>query len=196
MKEYIIQSRSGIHIHLSNAQSIRLIDIEGQQVLDFFAVSARNSNEILSPGVTIDCNESLNVSKNDCLYSNLYSKMLLITEDSVGKHDLIHPCCRPEMYNYFYGNGKNHPNCLENINNLLEELGLPTYLIIHPFNVFMNTRIQENGKIDVLAPKSKPNDFIELKALMDLNLFLAACSVSESSCNGGKCTPIRAIVNT
>jgi uncharacterized protein YcgI (DUF1989 family) len=195
MKEYIIQSRSGMHLHLSNAQSIRLIDIEGQQVLDFFAVSARNPNEILSPGVTIDCNGSLNVSKNDCLYSNLYSKMLLITEDSVGKHDLIHPCCRPEMYDYFYGNGEDHPNCLENINNLLEELGLSSYSIIHPFNVFMNTKVEDNGKIEVLAPQSKPNDFIELKALMDLNLFLAACSVSESSCNGGKCTPIRAIVN-
>ena len=195
MKEYLIQSRSGIHVSLSNGESIRLIDIKGQQVVDFFAISARNSSEILSPGVTIDCNESLNVTKHDFLYSNLYAKMLQITDDSVGQHDLIHPCCRPEMYDFFYGNGKNHPNCYENINKLIETLGLPSCSIIQPFNVFMNTRIRENGKIEVLAPKSRPNDFIELKALMNLNVFLAACSVTESACNGGKCTPIRAIVS-
>jgi len=99
------------------------------------------------------------------------------------------------MYDYFYENGKNHPNCLENINRLIERLGLIKYPVIHPFNIFMNTKIGENGKIEVLSPKSKPNDFIELKALMDMDLFLAACSVSESSCNGGSCTPIKAIVN-
>jgi uncharacterized protein YcgI (DUF1989 family) len=194
MKEYLIRSRSGMHLSLSRGERIRLVDVEGRQVLDFFAVNAGNDNEILSPGVTIDCNASLHVTKNDFLYSNLYAKMLQITEDTVGRHDLIHPCCRPEMYDFFYGNGKNHPNCLENINRMMEKLGLPAYTIIHPFNVFMNTRIKRNGKIEVLPPKSGPNDFIEMKALMDVNLFLAACSVSESSCNGGKCTPIKAII--
>jgi len=45
------------------------------------------------------------------------------------------------------GNGKNHPNCLENMNRLLEELGLAMYSIIHLFNVFMNTRIKPDGRI-------------------------------------------------
>ena len=56
MKEYIIQSKSGIHIRLSEGDMIKIIDIEGKQVVDFFAVNEMNSNEILSPGVTIDCN--------------------------------------------------------------------------------------------------------------------------------------------
>ena len=184
-----------MHVRLFSGEIIRLIDIEGKQVVDFFAVREGNPNEILSPGVTVDCNESLSITKKDFLYTNLYNKMFRITDDSVGQHDLIHPCCRPEMYEYFYNSGKNHPSCFENINNLIEKLGLPTHLVIQPFNVFMNTKIKKNGKIEVLAPKSKANDFIELKALMSVNLFLAACSVSESACNGGQCTPIKVVVS-
>lgn len=195
MKEHIIPSRSGMHVRLFSGQTIRIVDIEGRQVVDFFAVKEGNSGEILSPAATIDCNESLSITKQDFLYTNLYNPMFHITDDSVGRHDLIHPCCRPEMYDYFYHNGKNHPNCFENINNLLKKVGLPAHIVIHPFNVFMNTKIKENGKIEVRAPKSKPDDFIELKALMKVNVFLAACSVSESLCNGGKCTPVKLVVS-
>ncbi len=195
MNEYFVPGRSGIHVQLAKGGNVKLIDIEGKQVVDFFAISAANANEILSTGVTIDCNESLNISKGDVLYTNLYSRMLKVTDDSVGKHDLLHPCCRKEMYDHFYHNGENHPSCFENINKLLEKLGLPPYATINPFNVFMNTQIHENGKIEVLSPLSGPNDYIELEALMDLDIFIAACSVSESNCNGGKCSPIKVIVN-
>ena len=91
-----------MHVRLFSGEIIRLIDIEGKQVVDFFAVREGNPNEILSPGVTVDCNESLSITKKDFLYTNLYNKMFRITDDSVGQHDLIHPCCRPKMYEYFY----------------------------------------------------------------------------------------------
>ena len=194
MKEYIVRSMTGIHVHLSEGETLRVIDVEGAQVADLFAVNEMNTNEILSPGVTIDCNGSLKITTSDALYSNLYNEMFEITGDTVGSHDLIHPCCRPEMYDYFYQNGSNHPNCLENINRLLDELGLQTQSIITPFNIFMNTKIAEDGTIRVETPKSKPGDFLELLALMNVHAFLSACSVSESKCNGGRCTPIKAVV--
>ena len=121
--------------------------------------------------------------------------MFQITDDSLGRHDLLHPCCRPEMYEYFFGNGKIHPNCFDSINYLIDERGLPTQSVIQPFNVFMNTKITENGNIEVLAPRSRPNDFIELKAIMSVHVFLAVCSESESACNGGQCTPIKVVIS-
>ena len=36
--------------------------------------------------------------------------------DDVGTHDLLFPSCRPEMYEFFYQNGDEHPNCFDNIN--------------------------------------------------------------------------------
>lgn len=112
------------------------------------------------------------------------------SSDDVGEHDLLHPCCRKEMYDFFYQNGNGHPNCLDNINRALNE----RRPIVHPLNLFMHTKINGDGSITVARPLSKPGDTIVLKARMNLRLGVAACSVSESDCNGGKCTPVKIIV--
>lgn len=94
------------------------------------------------------------------------------------------------MYDFFYRNGNGHPNCLDNINRALNE----RRPIVHPLNLFMHTKINDDGSITVARPLSKAGDTIVLKAQMNARLGVAACSVSESDCNGGKCTPVKIIV--
>jgi len=53
-----------------------------------------------------------------------------------------------EMYDYFYQNGKGHPNCLDNINACLKA----KHSIIHPVNFFMHTRVNSDGSISVEEP--------------------------------------------
>ena len=90
------------------------------------------------------------------------------------------------MFEFFYHNGAGHPNCLDNINASLGE----DRPIIRPINLFMHTAIQPDGAISVQPPLSKAWDSVVLRAEMDVRLGVAACSVSESSCNSGKCSPI------
>ncbi len=104
---------------------------------------------------------------------------------------MLHPCCRPEMYDFFYQNGGGHPSCFDNINKALEE----RRAIITPVNLFMHTKINSDGSILVEEPLSKAGDKIILKALMNITLGVAACSVSESKCNSGKCSPIKIVVD-
>ena len=167
------------------------MDLGGGQVVDFFAEAAENSGEFLSTGVTIDYNESLRLKAGSIIYTNLYRPMLEVLYDDVGEHDLLHPCCRPEMYDFFYHNGKGHPNCLDNINHALGE----HRAIITPVNLFMHTKINADGSISVEEPLSKAGDKIILKALMDMTLGVAACSVSESRCNSGKCSPVKIMID-
>ena len=185
-QEYIISACTGRAIDVKAGQLITVTDIEGGQVVDFFAESAQSGDEFVSPGVTMDCNESLRLNLGDTIYSNLYNPMFTIILDDVGEHDLIHPCCRPEMFEFFYHNGDGHSNCLDNINAVLAR----KHPIIHPVNLFMHTAIEPNGKIAVKSPLSKAGDKIVLRAEMDVRLGVAACSVSESSCNSGKCSAI------
>ena len=190
-REYIIPACSGMKIDVKQGQSITVIDIEGGQVVDFFAEVNGNVNEFLSTGVTIDCNESLKLNVGDIIYTNLYRPMIKVLTDDVGEHDLLHPCCRPEMYDFFYHNGEEHPNCFDNINRVLDE----QRAVIVPVNLFMHTKISTNGSISVEEPVSKAGDKIVLKALMDITLGVAACSVSESKCNRGTCSPVKIIVD-
>jgi uncharacterized protein YcgI (DUF1989 family) len=190
-REYIIPACSGMKIDVKQGQSITVIDIEGGQVVDFFAEVNGNVNEFLSTGVTIDCNESLKLNVGDIIYTNLYRPMIKVITDDVGEHDLLHPCCRPEMYDFFYHNGEEHPNCFDNINRVLDE----QRAVIVPVNLFMHTKISTNGSISVEEPVSKAGDKIVLKALMDITLGVAACSVSESKCNRGTCSPVKIVVD-
>lgn len=168
-----------------------MIDLEGGQVVDFFAEVTGNANEFLSTGVTIDCNASLKLNVGQMIYTNLYHPMLEVLSDDVGEHDLLHPCCRKEMYDFFYHNGEGHPNCFDHINTALGE----QRAIITPVNLFMHTRLNPDGSISVEEPLSKAGDKMTLKALMDITFGVAACSVSESKCNGGKCSPIQIVVD-
>ena len=191
MKEYIIQPCCGISLNVAKGEYITVIDIDGGQVVDFFAEIKDSADEFLSTGVTIDCNGSLGLSVGNIIYTNKYKPMFKLIADDVAEHDLIHPCCRPEMFSFFYQNGEGHANCLDNINVALGK----NYPIICPVNFFMYTKIEPNGKIAVLPPKSKAGDKIILRAERDVRLGVAACSVSESSCNSGKCSAIKIIVS-
>jgi len=188
--DYYIPACSGKRIEVRQGQHITVTDINGGQVEDFFAEAAGNKEEFLSAGVTNDCNESLKLRASDIIYSNLYRPMMKVIADDVGEHDLLHPCCIPEMYDFFYQNGSSHPNCLDNINGALGEKR-PS---ITPVNLFMHTEIHSDGSISVEEPLSKAGDKIVLEALMDLTLGIAACSVSESRCNSGKCTPVQVTI--
>ena len=188
--EYVVAACGGLAVEVRAHQTIAVIDTFGRQVVDFFAESAADPGEFLSTGTTIDCNESLRLEVGSVIYTNRYRPMFELLSDDVGEHDLLHPCCCPSMYDFFYRNGEAHPNCLDNINAALHE----RRPIIHPVNLFMHTKIREGGAISVEAPLSKPGDKVTLRALMDVRLGVAACSVSESLCNGGECSPVMIVV--
>ena len=190
IREYLIQACSGLKIDVKQGQTITVIDMDGGQVVDFFAEVFEKPCEFFSAGVTIDCNASVRLHLGHTIYSNLYNPMLLVLSDDVGEHDLLHPCCRKEMYDFFYHNGKGHPNCLDNINNALGE----RRPLITPINLFMYTKIHTDGSLSVEKPLSKAGDKIVFQALMDVTRGVAACSVSESDCNGGKCSAIKIII--
>lgn len=186
MKEYIIQPQCGMRIEASKGQAITIIDVEGGQVADFFAEVKGTHEEYLSPAVTIDCNESIRIGVGSVLYSNLYHAMFEVVHDDVEAHDLLFPSCSKAMYDFFYQNGTDHPNCLDNINTALGT----QRTIIQPVNLFMNTQIAPDGKITISRPVSKAGDKIVLRALVDCVLGISVCSVSECDTNSGNCTSI------
>ena len=191
MDKYIIDPQCGIRIDVNKGQIITVVDVEGGQVADFFAEIRGNHEEYLSPAVTIDCNESIRIERGAIIYSNLYHPMFRVEQDDVGVHDLLFPSCSKNMYDFFYQNGTDHPNCLDNINHAL---GIQR-TIIHPVNFFMNTVLNENGKITIKKPLSKAGDRIVLKALEDCTLGISACSVSECDTNSGRCTAIAVYIS-
>jgi uncharacterized protein YcgI (DUF1989 family) len=114
-----------------------------------------------------------------------------IVEDKVGAHDLLHPACSPAMYRVQYNIQSEHPSCMNNFKKVLNEYGLAENDLVTPFNIFMNTRVTADGRIEVKTPLSRAGDYLVLRAETDLLVAVTACSVEESACNANRCTAIR-----
>lgn len=171
-------------------QFIKIIDVEGKQVADFMAINWDDHGEIFSAAVTLDVNGSIHLKPGDFLYSNKYNKLLEIIDDKVGKHDLLHPSCSQRMYEIQYKSGETHPSCHENLESGFLEFNVRYNTLNTPFNIFMNSSVQDNGVITIQPPISKSGDYIVLRSCLDVVVSVAACSVKESACNNFSCKPI------
>ncbi|WP_211175667.1 urea carboxylase-associated family protein [Paenibacillus sp. SZ31] len=189
-QSFRIPPKTGYALKVSKGSLLRITDLEGQQVIDFVAYDAQDANHRLDPGVTMDVLRTYRIKPGQFVYSNQYQPLLKIVRDTVGVHDFFNSACRPEMYEVLYDK-KDHASCYHNLNTALEPFGILPPDQHYPFNLFMKSVVDSQGKIDVVAPDSRAGDYIEMEALMDLTIGLSACPCEESSCNGYHCTPIQ-----
>ncbi len=188
--QFLIQEKTGHGFRVNNGDLVKVIDVEGQQIADFVAYNSENFEERLDSVVTRDTIQSTDIKINSSLYSNLYRPMLTLLKDTVQKHDLLSPACRPEMYQVLYNKNKPNENCFSNINEALSQFGIPYARQHYPFNIFMNTVISSGGKITVNKSRSSAGDYVEMRAEMDLIIAISACPNEESAGNGYNSTSI------
>ena len=193
MKEIFIAKQSGAGFSVRRGDVVAIVDVEGEQVADFFAVNPDNHEEYFSTGITIESNGGLRIREGGFLHSNLFRRMFRVVEDKVGGHDLTIPCCRREAYE-FYGQRLYHPNCLDNMNAALAAFRIPFFSSITALSVFMNVQTMPEGKFKFAPPLSKAGDRLVLRAEMDAVVAITACSADSGTCNGGRCKPVAAKV--
>ena len=181
MTQSRIKPQTGTAFELKKGQSLRVIDIEGEQVADLVAFAREDKSEWLSSGRSIDYANSIYLTKGNILYSNRSRPMFMITHDDVGRHDFLLTPCSPETFQIIYHEKNYHPSCFENLAKHLQHFGIAPDSIPTTFNIFMNVEIQPNGELKILPPRSKASDSITLRAEMDLIVGLTACSAEMSN---------------
>lgn len=178
----VIAPRSGVAFELKRGQRLRVIDPEGEQVADLVAFSREDIGEAISSGRSIDYASKLYLSTGDPIYSNRSRVMLRIGEDTVGRHDFLLSPCSAEMFRIIYGDEQPHRGCFGNLAAALAPHGVLPDAIPTAFNVFMNVPVDaETGRISVEPPLSRPGDYTEFEAQMDLLIGLTACSAGQSN---------------
>src|ERR1043165_8176809 len=157
----IIPPRSGVSFILKKDQRLKVVDIEGEQVSDFICYNLYDKAEYLSSGRTIDYAETIYLTKGNLFYSNRSNVMFEMIEDTVGQHDFLLTPCSAEMFRIIYGHEHPHQGCFGNLAEALKEYNIQPDSIPVCFNVFMHVTVNGNtGKIEVLPPKSKANDYV------------------------------------
>lgn len=183
-----IEPQTGAAFTLARGQSLRVVDLEGEQVADLVAFSRAEPWERLSSGRSIDYAGRIYLTTGDLLYSNRSRPMFRIIADDVGRHDFLLTPCSPETFQIIYKTTEAHPSCLANLVDHLAPFGIAIDMIPTTFNIFMNVEIDAAGKLSILPARSKAGDAVTLRAEMDLIVGLTACSAEMS--NNYKFKPI------
>jgi uncharacterized protein YcgI (DUF1989 family) len=181
----IVPARSGVGLVLRRGQTLRVVDPEGGQSGDIMAFRLGDTTEWLCNGRSFDYGGKLYFGAGDTLYSNRSAPMLTITADDVGCHDFLYAPCSREMFRIQYG-ADDHPNCLENLSRALAEHGVATHQVPTAFNVFMNAKVQPDGRLVIGAPLTRRGDATWFRAEMDLAVALTSCSSPLAGGGPGK----------
>lgn len=184
----IIPPRTGKGIELKKGQKLKVTDLKGEQVSDFFCFFKDDQEDYLSSGRTMDYLSKLIPTTGDILYSSKSRPMAKIVEDKVGRHDFLLTPCSKDTFRIIYGDEHPHHGCEGNLRGAFQSLDLHLEAFPTTFNLFMNVVIGQDGSLVVAPPTSKGGDYIVIEAMEDLLVGLTACSALQS--NNGSFKPI------
>lgn len=186
-----VPPQSGGVVRLATGQLLTIIDVEGEQVADLFAVRADDRDDWLSASHTRGRNWRLFPDVGGVFVTSSYRPLLTFVEDgSPGFHDAQFSACDPLMYQSLGFVGY-HPSCAENFRIAADGIGWRTTHVPDPINFFQRTPVGSDGSLSTLPAATKAGDFVTLRAEDDIDVIVTACSMDLKDINGGRCTPIR-----
>ncbi|GAC1650012.1 MAG: urea carboxylase-associated family protein [Gemmatimonadaceae bacterium] len=188
VRQFRLAPQTGAALVVERGHLLKLIDPDGEQVADLTAFAREDRAEWLSSGRTIDYANTIYLTTGHRLYSNRSRPMWTVIEDTVGRHDFLLTPCSAETFRIIYQSTDYHPSCFENLARHLAPYGIGPDGIPTTFNVFMNVDVLPSGELRILPPRSRPNDYLLLRAEMDLIVGVTACSAELS--NNGRFKPI------
>jgi urea carboxylase-associated protein 1 len=177
---------------LKSGQTLRIVDIEGQQAVDALLYYAEDLAERYSAQNTLRVLGSAYVGLGTRLISNQGRVMARITADSCGRHDTSAGCCSCESNAVRFGEVTKYQHaCRENFLLELSRYGLAKRDIVSNLNFFMNVPIDPSGDFTVVDGISAPGNHVDVTAEMDVIFVLSNCPQINNPCNGFNPTPVR-----
>ena len=171
---------------------LRIVDLEGQQAVDFLCYDAHNPENRYNAANTIKINGNVFLGKGSILWSEAADHLAIITDDTCESHDTIYGCCSREVNQVRYGE-RAHA-CRENFLIALKNFNLGAKDIVSNVNFFMNVPIGPKGELTIAEGLSKPGDYVELCAERDLITVLSNCPQKFNLTAGFNPSPVRVVV--
>ena len=176
-------------LELKPGELLQLVDVEGKQVADFVVFSLTDRAEWGSTSVSRSANDNIMMTLNHQVWSNRRRPLLELVDDTVGRHDMLYACCDPVRYEALGAPG--HATCRTALAEELAAYDVPADRVPDPINWFMNVAIKQRGELEIREPLSDKDDYVVLKALVDVVVAVSACPQDLTPTNGMKPTNIR-----
>lgn len=177
-------------------QTLRLLDLEGNQAVDTLFYSARNPRERYDVQRTLRKQNRVYLGPGSVLWSNLGNPMLRIVADTCGRHDTLGGACAQESNTVRYALGTRYMHsCRDNfLRASLHDGRLAKRDISANINFFMNVPVTPEGGLTFEDGISAPGKYVELLAHMDVIVLISNCPQLNNPCNGWNPTPAQVLV--
>ena len=179
-------------------ETLRILDIEGNQAADTLFFNANNPSERYSATDTIREQGKVYLTSGSQLRSNENNVMLEVTADTCGRHDTLGGACATESNTVRYDLEKRCMHaCRDSWMLAIAEnphYGIGKRDISHNINFFMNVPVTPEGGLTFADGISAPGKYVELKAEMDVVVLISNCPQLNNPCNGYNPTPIEYLV--
>jgi len=177
-------------------QTLRLLDLEGNQAVDTLFYSAANPRERYDVQRTLRKQNRVYLTTGSVLYSNLGKPMLTISADTCGRHDTLGGACAQESNTVRYALDKRYMHsCRDNfLRASLHDGRLEKRDIGANINFFMNVPVTPEGGLTFEDGISAPGKYVELRAETDVIVLISNCPQLNNPCNGWNPTPAEVLV--
>jgi len=192
-EDTIVPPRAPWSARMQVGEMLRIIDLEGQQAVDFLCFTADDPTERSHAPNTIKIPKQIFISEGSVLRSTLARPMMTVVKDSCGGHDTIFGCCSFEVDEVRYGQS-NDECCQRNFERECARHGIGRELIMPNVNFFMNVPVGSNGAAQITDSQSSPGDYVDLRADIPVIAMLSNCpeELNDATGTNGP-TPIRVI---
>ncbi|KAF2658542.1 hypothetical protein K491DRAFT_259376 [Lophiostoma macrostomum CBS 122681] len=192
LTRHVVPAAHGYAFAVTKGTRFRIIDLKGEQVVDFMAWvhdKPFTRLEKMSTAYTRYHLSGVQPAVGESLWTNADRPLLRVTADTVKVHDMTFMSCFPGLYTKQGLQG--HRSCAQNIFEAMQSFGMEDILdIAEPFNIFQNT---PNYSLKRLG-SSKPGDYIEFEALEDAVCAVSSCPYDLDGFNGGVITDIAVVI--
>ncbi len=182
---------------LRQGQTLRILDLEGNQAVDTLFYNAHDPAERYSAMDTIRAQNNLYLTTGSKLISSDGNIMLSITADTCGRHDTLGGACSAESNQVRYALDKrNMHNCRDSFLSALAVSGLHMTKrdLTSNINFFMNVPVTPEGGLSFEDGISAAGRYVELCAEMDVTVLVSNCPQVNNPCNAYNPTPVRMLI--
>ena len=186
-----------ILFELRQGQTLRIVDLEGNQAADVLFYNRHDPAEHYSATDTMVQQGGIYLTTGSVIRSNEGRAMLTIVADTCGRHDTLGGACASESNTVRYALQKKFMHsCRDNYLLAMAQVdaGLSKRDLVPNVNFFMNVPVTPDGGLTFADGVSAPGKYVELRAEMDLWMLVSNCPQLNNPCNAYNPTPVEFLI--
>lgn len=170
---------------LKTGQVLTIVDLDGNQAVDFLCYDAQDTSRAYSFQTTLQEQQSVYLTTGSILRSNEGDALLTVVANDVARQDTLGGACSKESNTLRYGHHTYSQHaCADNFMIELSRYGMGKRDQVPNINWFMNVPVDPDGALGIVDGISAPGLSVSLRAERDTLVLVSNCPQINNPCNG------------